>query len=403
MLTEIDRWLAEGVALVEHRDYALALVPLNRVTREARIGPTSSDAWRLKSRALVSLGHLEQALVAADHAAQDQPDDLRALKQRAKVYELLGRYQEASADYERAVELAPGDLNLWLLLGNARLRDGNAAGGLLAYERALTINEMSVEAWYDKGLALERLQRSAEALTAYLRATQVTSGNTYIYAMSCNNAAMLLLQTNRLAEALALVEQAQQSTAARVADRARAWSIGGDIFLKQQRFAEALAQFEQALAREPAHAGYWYGKGMALYKLGQPDQLDAAIAAYDEALRLDPAYVTVQRDRLYARALQLLTQSTSLGLSDPNAPAFAEIDDWKIWADEADFFAGRRRLPELEAALNQMLRTDSHYLSSLSVRLVKVLVQALQKHYRDAWTTFLQQVVRIPRRQSWQR
>jgi tetratricopeptide (TPR) repeat protein len=399
VLTEIDRWLAEGVALVEHRDYALALVPLNRVTREASIGPTSSDAWRLKSRALVSLGHLEQALVAADHAAQDQPDDLRALKQRAKVYELLKRYPEASADYERVLELSPDDLNLWLLLGNARLCGGNAAEGLRAYERALAINETSVAAWYDKGLALERLQRPAEALAAYLRATQVTPGDTYVYAMSCNNAAMLLLQTNRLTEALALVEQAQQSTVALVSDRARAWGISGDIFLKQQRFAEALAQFEQALALAPANADHWHGKGNALYKLGQPDQLDAAIAAYDEALRLDPTRAAVRQDRLYALAHRLLTQSTSLGLSDPNAPPFAEIDDWNIWQAEASYFAGWRRLSELEAALNQMLRTDPHYLSALSSRLVKVLVQARQKHYREAWMTF-QQVVRIPRRQS---
>jgi tetratricopeptide (TPR) repeat protein len=172
-----------------------------------------------------------------------------------------------------------------------------------------------------------------------------------------------------------------------------------------RRYPEALTRYEQACTIAPGYAPGWHGKGNALYKLcklDQPDQLDAVIAAYDEALRLDPA-VKAQRSRLYARALQLLTQSTSLGLSDPNAPAFAEIDDWEIWAAHAEYLVEWRRLPELEAALNQMMRTDPHYLSSLSFCLVKALVQARQRKYRAAWTTFLQQVVRTPRRQSRQR
>ena len=64
----IDRWLAEGQALLDHGDNALALIPLERVLHQAPVGPASSQAWRLKSESLEHLGHLDQALAAANRA-----------------------------------------------------------------------------------------------------------------------------------------------------------------------------------------------------------------------------------------------------------------------------------------------------------------------------------------------
>jgi tetratricopeptide (TPR) repeat protein len=171
--TEIDRWLAEGEALLAHKDYALALVPLNRVTREARSGPTSSDAWRLKSRALVSLGHLEQALTAADHAAQDQPDDLRALKQRAKVYELLKRYPEAIADWQHAAQIEPTNARLWEHVGDDHLALGNDTAALHAFDAALVLQSDMARAVHGRAVALDHLGRRNESLAAYARARQV--------------------------------------------------------------------------------------------------------------------------------------------------------------------------------------------------------------------------------------
>src|SRR5690348_5979432 len=120
--TQIDRWLAEGQALLDHHDNALALIPLERVLRQAPVGPALSRAWRLKSEALEHLGHLEQALDAAtyavalvpEHIPEDADGAIRAFKQRAHIYDLLKRYPEAFADTEHALEIAPNDLRLWI-------------------------------------------------------------------------------------------------------------------------------------------------------------------------------------------------------------------------------------------------------------------------------------------------
>jgi tetratricopeptide (TPR) repeat protein len=376
--TETERWLAEGSALVAHQDYALALIPLNRVVTRAKVGAESSKAWCLNSRALVALGHLEQALAAGDHAVHDNPGDLQALAQRAYVYFLLERYAEAQADYERLVEATPDDLDLWIKLGDARLSGGDATRALDAYQRALDLDATAGAAWYSKGAALERLQQRDEALIAYQHAMRLTPGNALLDAMARNRAAIMFLRAHRLAEAMTLAEQVQQSDTAPVHEQAIAWGIGGHVLYEQGRYLDALTHYSQALTLQPELADFWHGKGLALHKL---ERIDAALAAYDHALQLDSTNHKAQQDRLYALAHQLLTQTPPVS---PTAPAFAAITSRKIWMAEAKYFAARRRFPELEAAVDQLLRLNPN---DTAGRLFKVFIQILQRHYRAAWNT----------------
>ena len=181
----IDRWLAEGQALLDHGDNALALIPLERVLHQAPVGPASSQAWRLKSEALEHLGHLEQALDAATHAValvpkhipEDAGGAIRAFKQRAHIYDLLKRYPEALADTEHALEIAPNDLRLWIMLSAFQTHVSNHKAALSAAEQALLLNRDSAEAWHRKALTLYNLKQSEAALTAFEHAMQITSHN----------------------------------------------------------------------------------------------------------------------------------------------------------------------------------------------------------------------------------
>lgn len=378
---EVERWVADGEKLIAREEYTRALVPLDRVVRHAANGPLSSKAWRLKSKALVSLGRLDHALTAANHALRNNPTCRLALTQRAHVYELLLRYHDACADYEQALQTDADDARLWLKLGHARLNGGNAGGGLDAYEHALVVNPESPEAWYGKGLALERLHRRKEALASYERAVRFISSGDANHGLILNGTAALLVRMRRPIDALALAQQVHALDTSTSADQASAWRIGGDACIEQRRYADALAQYEQSLSLEPEHPGAWYGKGLALHKL---DRIDEAIAAYEETLRLDPNFPYVRTNHHYARAHWLLSQTPPL---DPDAPEFAEIDSRKIWIDEARWFAGNRRLPELEAALNQALRLDP---GDRAGYLAKAFVQLLQRRYHDAWVTWRQ-------------
>ncbi len=387
--TQVERWLAEGRALVAHKDYALALVPLNRVTREACIGPTSSDAWRLKSQALIALGHLEQALVAADHAAQDQPDDLRALKQRAKVYELLRRYPEAIADRERAAQIEPTNAQAWEQLGTAHPALGNDAVALHAFDAALALQSDMARALHGKAVGLDHLGRRNESLAAYARARQVIPGDDPLYIWAVTNSALALQSAHHLTEALALAEQAIRLDAP-PDDRARAWCIAGNILMDLHCYPEALTKYERACTIAPGYATGWHGKGDALAALNQPE---AALTAFEEALRLDPSDRQLQQVHQSALAHMLLTQTPRLAA---DAPEFTQIADPAIWSEQVQRFARLRRAPEVEAAANQVLRLDP---DDADAYMYKAVAQVWTKRYREAWTN-LRQAWRTTGRQS---
>ncbi|MGQ0796311.1 MAG: tetratricopeptide repeat protein [Methanobacteriota archaeon] len=62
---------------------------------------------------------------------------------------------------------------------------------------------------------------------------------------------------------------------------------GGDAHM-------ALVRYEDAIAKEPDNADAWTGKGVALQNLGRDED---ALAAYDEALRLEPGHEMASRWR----------------------------------------------------------------------------------------------------------
>jgi TolB-like protein len=79
----------------------------------------------------------------------------------------------AAAD--RAVELSPGNVDLWLMRGEiARAVDPTSrSASLLAFRRAIAADSLSVEAWYRYGLGLEETGDSAAAGEAFRRATDL--------------------------------------------------------------------------------------------------------------------------------------------------------------------------------------------------------------------------------------
>lgn len=381
MFTQIDRWLAEGQALVDHHDFTQALIPLNRVLSQASTGPVSSHAWRLKSEALEHLGHREQALDAANHAIHDAPDAIRALAQRAHLYAVLKRYADAITDVEHALEIAPKDLRLWLMVAAFHLHAGHDSAALHAYEQALALDEAEAEAWHGKAIALEHLGRRQEALVAFNHTLQITPPDAPAYAEIVTNTAKTLAQEGRVQDALALLEGAYRAARTPAHDRATAWEIGGDLFAELRQYAQALTQYDQALTLAPENVRVWDAKGFVLYQLDQPE---AALVAYDEALRLDPSRSETTKHRRYALARFLLAQQPALA---PDAPAFAAVADREVWLYEARRLGRLHQWAPAEAAVDQMVRLNPDDRVAL---ILKAFFEVVQKRVRTAAITLRQ-------------
>lgn len=380
MQPKIDRWLNEGRALIAHKDYALALIPLRHLVSEALPGSESSAAWLLQSQSLHALGHTDQALAAANQAVQDQPASLEAKQQRAKLYFLLKQYAESAADLEDMTHTQPDNPSFWEQLGSAYLELARYKDALTTYDTALAIQPTYPRALHGRAVALDNLGRQKEAIAAYRTAYRFTSRNDPLYIWVLTNFSRVLRRARHVAEALDVANEATQIKAT-PAMRAKAWCELGDIQMELRRDSEALTSYEQACAINPIYALGWYGKGNALITLNEPQ---AALVAYDEAIRLDPLNMHVLKQRQIALASTLLSKSPPLA---PDDPAFSQINDIGIWEEQIQRYTALRRAPELEGAANQVLRLDAR---KVNASVTKAAVQVMTRRYRSALETLQQ-------------
>ncbi len=106
--------------------------------------PGQPAAWHALGAVAMECGDFAQARLAFERALVLAPDDLDLLSRLGMVLSALGLHDAAVATLERAVAKAPSVPQLWNNLGNVRsLRDGKNAGGtsdIDAFRRAIDLD-----------------------------------------------------------------------------------------------------------------------------------------------------------------------------------------------------------------------------------------------------------------------
>jgi tetratricopeptide (TPR) repeat protein len=174
----------------------------------------------------------------------------------------------ALVEAEKVQELRPGDAAAYWLVGQIRARRGEWQEAAAAYRLALQSDPDHLDSQEGLAKALEELGQGEEAQRAYQRV-------------------------------LELRQQAmEKKPASRVPkspeDEAEAEDKLGYAYLNTAEFEAAIAAFKEALRLQPQNADYHRHLGNAYYWQGRQDaeapntQLDLAIAEYEEARRLAP-------------------------------------------------------------------------------------------------------------------
>jgi tetratricopeptide (TPR) repeat protein len=98
------------------------------------------------------------------------------LNSRGLRHETSGRFLEARADYERAIEISPGYANAYNNRGNMKLRGDDPQGAIADYTEAIRLHPTFAEAHCNRGMAWQKLGRFREARDDYTRALSLDSG-----------------------------------------------------------------------------------------------------------------------------------------------------------------------------------------------------------------------------------
>ncbi len=159
--------MAQARALVELEDGAAAQAEVER----ARALGASAAATRVPlAQALLLQGDVDAALAQATAADVDPRDRALASRIAGRAWLSKGDMVAASAAFEKALALAPGQAEGWIDLGRYRLAAGDQAGAIIAADRAVVLAPQSAEAIAFRGEMTRGQYGLAAALPWFERA-----------------------------------------------------------------------------------------------------------------------------------------------------------------------------------------------------------------------------------------
>ncbi len=231
--------LALATQLEKDRIFAELAQITPSVIQEEIISPADQERLQVLTKQLDSLQAVDQLdLTVGDYLKQGD----------AFYYE--GRYEDAIAAYDQALQKDPSSCDAWVLKGKALRRAKRYEEALAASQTATQINPDNSWGWFGQGYALRELRRYEEALAAYDQAIQVRTNHYH------------------------------------------AWKHRSYVLTKLGRYAEAEASFERALTLQKNPAGTYYNQ--ASFYAAQEDS-DRAVEALALAIQLDPKFRILAR------------------------------------------------------------------------------------------------------------
>jgi predicted O-linked N-acetylglucosamine transferase (SPINDLY family) len=160
-------------------DYVQAFV--NRGTARARQGPdrahegimdlqqaisldkTNPNAWQILGQSYLALRQYNEALSSWSTGLARHPNHASMLHDRGALFNGLGRYPDAAADFERLVSLNSGDAVAWQGRGIALARLNHNQQAIASFSQALRYRPDDVLSLYNRAAVFSVLKRYRDA------------------------------------------------------------------------------------------------------------------------------------------------------------------------------------------------------------------------------------------------
>jgi tetratricopeptide (TPR) repeat protein len=283
--------------------------------------PDHAHAYRCRGNAYLSLGRYEEAVADYSRAIELDPRHARDLSNRGKLYRDLGQLDKSLDDVSRAIELDPKYVRAWINRALIYLDLGQRDKAVADLSRAIEVDPKYAVAWYNRGSAYFQLGQAEKAVANFSRAIELDPK----FAAAWNYRGLAYRKLGQLEKAIANFSRAieldpkdanpwhnrgnayyrdQDHAAKAVADYSEAvalnpkltagWTNRGLAYLKLGQPAKAVADLSRAIELDPRDAKAWHNRGVAYSKLGQPAK---AVADFSEAIALDPKLVAARNDR----------------------------------------------------------------------------------------------------------
>jgi len=226
------------------------------------------------------------------------------ISDRALDFYRQGRFEEAIAEWKKALELDPQDAAAISNLGAALHGAGRIEDAAREFARALELDPDNVRAHTNMGIALARSKRYDEAARHFERALELRPGD----AQARSAYGGMLIETGRTEEALGHLRVALELTP----DSPDALNNYAGALARAGRYQESLPWFRKALEFEPNSAILQFNYGRALAASGH---LQEGLARVEKAAQLsggEEPLILERLSALYAEAGRRADASAAL-------------------------------------------------------------------------------------------
>jgi tetratricopeptide (TPR) repeat protein len=232
------------------------------------------------------LPDFEQAIANYDRAIDLNPAYTIAYNNRGNAHKALQDYQRAIADYDRAIDLNPQYAIAYNNRGNAYRALQDYQRAITDYDRAIDLNPEYAKAYNNRGIAYKDLQDYQQAIADYDRAIDLNPQYAEAYGNRGN--AYKALQDYQRA-----IQDYDQVLALNPQD-AKAYNNRGNTYKALQDYQQAIADYDRAIDLNPEYALAYNNRGNTYSAL---QDYQRAIADYDRAIALDPEYAVAYDNR----------------------------------------------------------------------------------------------------------
>lgn len=251
------------------------------------------EALQQRAQSAVAARQPQAAIEALSQAIGIDPSDSHLFHMRADVYNLLGEYANARADYSLAVQADPNNAELYNTRGYFLMTRGATADAMIDFNKAVELNPKFPVAWNNRGLIRLSEKNYEAAIADFSKAIELDGK--YIDAL--NNRGFAQMKHEKFDAALVDLKK----TVALKPDYTTAWNNCGLVYMQQENYAAAVDAFSEAIKLAPLDARWLNHRHAALQKLKKFSEANA----------------DAQRIR-WLDGLSQLTQQANQKPNDPN-------------------------------------------------------------------------------------
>jgi tetratricopeptide (TPR) repeat protein len=233
-------------------------------------------------------GDYDQAIANYDKAIELKPDYGQAFNNRGLAYHIKGDYDRALSDFIKAVEILPSLAEVYGNRGLTYLYNGDYQKAILDFNKAIQFRPGFAGAFYNRGLAFFKAGSYENAIANFDRAIHLIPKNTPFRTnpegMNKNNVDNVLINNLKTIHFGGI-------------DVSSAYTNRGCAYLCLGDYQKAIADINQAIELQPDLSLAYYDRAGVYYSMGDYDK---AINDYKKVLELhnDPAIQKAAETRL---------------------------------------------------------------------------------------------------------